>query len=277
MLTGGMILSNSYRFSSITLKGMERRIDAVFEPEGHNGTVYIIEFQAQWNLVAWYNLITKIGLYGEQHVERKIHGILIFSRRTIETQKYHDLLNSIPALMTILYLEDFLPQLLNKEPDNPFVVVFAPLIFEDENLLKHQAPHLWQTIHTALLPDTIRANLKQILEFWFFERFRTLTYQEVLAMLQILTPLEETHAYKEIFAKGELTGEIRGEIKGEIKGKIEGAATLLKLQIARRFGKLPSWAKKRIDTANAIQLEQWAEKIFDAKNVKQLLNSTNNS
>ncbi|KOR31615.1 hypothetical protein TI05_12445 [Achromatium sp. WMS3] len=86
-------------------------------------------------------------------------------------------------------------------------------------------------------------------------------------MLQTLTPLEETLAYRNIFAKGEM----RGISKGKAEGKAEGAALMLKKQILRKFKTLPKWAEQKIDKANSKQLENWAENIFDAKILKQLL------
>ena len=44
-----------------TLKGLERRLDGLFEPDGHPGPVYVVEFQGQRADKAWYNLLTKIG------------------------------------------------------------------------------------------------------------------------------------------------------------------------------------------------------------------------
>ena len=46
---------------------------------------------------------------------------------------------------------------------------------------------------------------------------------------------------------------------------------MLKRLINLRFGKLPTWAQVRIDQASTAQLEAWAEAIFDAKDIKQLL------
>ncbi len=58
------------------------------------------------------------------------------------------------------------------------------------------------------MPDTIcntsplialdNIGLLGLLEFWFFERFRGLTAQEVWAMLNVITPLQETKAYQSI-------------------------------------------------------------------------------
>lgn len=40
VLTGGIALPGPYRFSSVTIKTLERRIDGLFEPVGHEGPVY---------------------------------------------------------------------------------------------------------------------------------------------------------------------------------------------------------------------------------------------
>ncbi|AFL72276.1 DUF2887 domain-containing protein [Thiocystis violascens] len=80
ILTGGLVLIGPYRFRSLTLKGIERRLDGVYEPDGHAGPVYVIEYQAQPVPGAWYNLLAKIGLYGEEHPRRDVRGILIFTR-----------------------------------------------------------------------------------------------------------------------------------------------------------------------------------------------------
>jgi predicted transposase YdaD len=62
-------------------------------------------------------------------------------------------------------------------------------------------------------------------------------------MLNVLTPLEETRAYQEIFAEGEakgkVEGEARGKAKGKIEGKIEGKIDDLKRLLTRRFGPVP--------------------------------------
>ena len=82
VLTGGHELAGPYRFCSLTIKGLERRLDGLFEPEGHSGPVYVVEFQGQRADKAWYNLLTKIGLYGEEHPQRDVIGVGIFLRET---------------------------------------------------------------------------------------------------------------------------------------------------------------------------------------------------
>jgi hypothetical protein len=58
-------------------RGIERRLDGLYEPRGHDGPAYVAEFRAQPAAGAWYNLLTKIGLYGEEHPDRDVQGLLI--------------------------------------------------------------------------------------------------------------------------------------------------------------------------------------------------------
>ena len=74
-----------------------------------------------------------------------------------------------------LFLRDVLPEWLAREPDNPYVAVFAPLLIEDDAELRARAPTLWRTVQTAAVPAEVRDVLGEVLEYWFFERFRGLT------------------------------------------------------------------------------------------------------
>ena len=145
----------------------------------------------------------------------------------------------------------------------------------DDAELQRRAPALWRTIQDASVAPPIRATLERILAFWLFERFQTLTAEEIWTMLNVLIPIEETRAYQSIFAKGEAKGKAEGEAKGEAKGKAEGEAKgkadSLKRLLARRFGPLSAWAAKRIAAAAIDQLNVWLEGIFDAGRLEDLI------
>ena len=254
VLTGGLTLTGAYVFRSLTLKGIERRLDGLYEPQGHDGPAYLVEFQAQPVAGAWYNLLTKIGLYGEEHPDRDVLGLLIGLRK-VDFPRQPSRVGGPDAIATAVCLERFLPQWLEREPDNPFVAALAPLILTRDEELRERAPRLWRTIQEAPVAQPVREALAQILECWLFERFRSLTEEEIWAMLNIFTPLEETRAYQSIFAKG------------EAKGKAED----LKRLLARRFGPLPKWAAARIDAAPIAQLDAWLDGIFDAPTLDALL------
>ncbi len=82
-------------------------------------------------------------------------------------------------------------------------------------------------------------------------------------MLQVLTPLEETRAYQQLVGIG-----IK---KGKQEGRREEARAILHKQLGRRFGAVPEWAVARLERAETAQLEAWAERIFDAGSVEELL------
>lgn len=273
VLTGGITLTDAYQFSSPVLKNIERRIDALFAPQDNNGPVYVVEFQVQSTPSAWYNLMTKVGLYGEEHPEQQVRGLLILPRKRPKSKRSRQYID-YPGYLSAVYLGDFLPELLQQRPHDPFVAALAPL-FLNKQELKQQSPQLWQTIHAANLSVNVRSKLEDILVFWFFEKFNQLSEQEILDMLRKLTPIEETSGYKAILAKGILKGmaegETKGVLKGKIEGKAEGEAIVLKRLIIRRFKKLPKWAETRLNQADTTQLEAWAEAIFDAQSVEDLL------
>jgi len=260
VLAGGLALPGPYRFSSITLKALERRIDGVFEPEGHEGPVYLLEFQSQSSKTAWYNLMAKMGLYGEAHPERDVRGILVFLSSDLDPHYTGGFCHQENRFFRVVYLDKFLFECLEREPNNPYMAVLSTLVLPTE-LLRQQAPRLWQTIQKAPLEPDTRETLSEILSFWFFERFKSLNKEEVWKMLQVLTPLKETRAYQEIFSEG------RSE------GRTEGRTESLKRLLTRRFGSLPDWAVQRIEGASIEQLDIWFDDVLDAESLSNLLNS----
>ncbi|NEX22875.1 DUF2887 domain-containing protein [Thiorhodococcus mannitoliphagus] len=262
VLTGGRVLEGPYRFGSVTFKSLERRVDGLFEPDGHAGPVLLVEYQSQALATAGYHLLTEVGLYGEAHPGRDVRGILIIPRARHRPR--------FPAaageVLSILCLDEYLPAWIDREPDNPYVAVLAPLVLR-KNVLRTRMAALWQSIHRAPLAEPERATLSTILEFWLIERFHDLTPEEIHAMLNVLLPIEETRAYKEIYARGEAKGEARGKARGKAEGKAEDLSRLL----TRRFGPLPAWASTRIQGADIDRLDHWLDRLLDAERLEDVL------
>jgi len=63
----------------------------------------------------------------------------------------------------------------------------------------------------------------------------------------------------------------KGEKKGERKGEKKGAANMLVRLLTRRFGQLPTWAEARLRKAKSAQLEEWSDKVLDAKTLADVL------
>jgi hypothetical protein len=237
--------------SQVALEGMEQAGDgAIWDYAKSNGFVIVSKDSER--------------PVGSRHSapRAEVRGILIFLHERDDPGRPHGVASPEGPFRAV-YLNRFLPELLAREPDNPYVAVFAPLVIERDEALKAQAPALWQTIQSAPLTASVRQNLSERLEFWFFERFRDLTAEEIWTMLNQLTPLEETRAYQSSFAKGETTG----EAKGEVKGKSESLQRLLH----RRFGSLRDWATARIAAVPAEQLDTWLDAVLDVQNLEVLI------
>jgi hypothetical protein len=55
------------------------------------------------------------------------------------------------------------------------------------------------------------------------------------------------------------------------KAEIRGQLKTLKPQLESKFGRLPKWARERLDTATSVQLEQWAPRILTADTLEAVL------
>jgi predicted transposase YdaD len=89
-----------------------------------------------------------------------------------------------------------LPDWLAREPNHPYVAVFAPLMIDDDEELRACATALWQTVRTAPVAPEVPNGLAEVLEYGFSERLRGLTAREILAMLNLVAPIQETRAYQ---------------------------------------------------------------------------------
>ncbi len=89
--------------------------------------------------------------------------------------------------------------------------------------------------------------------------------------MPITVDLSKNPFFWEIFTDGQKKGLEEGEKKGEKKGERTGKALLLRRQLERRFGELPKWASKKLDSASAEKLEKWGLQLLDAETIKEAL------
>jgi hypothetical protein len=57
------------------------------------------------------------------------------------------------------------------------------------------------------------------------------------------------------------------------RGLEQGELNLLRRQIAKRFGAIPVWAEKRLSSFSAMEVEEVGERIVNAKDLEELLNT----
>jgi len=85
-----------------------------------------------------------------------------------------------------------------REPDHPLLAVFLPLLADWA--LAEQVPAAWRRLESLTEPGS--KVLLDVFLSWLMERHRDQSFEEIMRMLQVLAPLEETVAYRQLVGIG---------------------------------------------------------------------------
>ena len=101
-------------------------------------------------------------------------------------------------------------------------------------------------------------------------RFENKSYKEVVKMMTLTTPLEETVSYKELIAIGEKKGEKRGEKRGEKIGAKIGVQQLLLKMVSLKYKVDNDYLISLIEPLSLRQLEELSIKIFETETFDEM-------
>lgn len=73
-----------------------------------------------------------------------------------------------------------------------------------------------------------------------------------------------TKEWDDPYAYGVREGLKEGRKEGIERGRMEGEYVVLRRQLTRKFGPLPTWVEERLGAADTSQLEAWADAVLDA-------------
>ena len=100
-------------------------------------------------------------------------------------------------------------------------------------------------------------------------RFEAALDQEADTVKTMAITWEEALAESE--SRGEARGEARGIAIGQDRGKVEATRQAIELMVSHRFGKLPTWAKERLDAEKELsRLYQILEALLEVHTLAQL-------
>ena len=197
------------------------------------------------------------------------HGVIVFADKSVNVQSepWSSLFESNNPAFQIFYLDKLLNALEEINPEHPLIFVFQPYLRKDKIELERVASKYYNKIQECGLPENVINSLCDVFVSWMMICFEKLSYKEVLKMMSLTTPLEETVAYKELVA----IGEKKGEEIGEKKGIRESIINVLEV----RFGNISSEVIDRINQFNdlqklkklhrkAIQLKEMDDTVFFA-------------
>ena len=266
VLTDGITIRGSYLFEALEVKGLERRTDGVLIPRLADEDLWVIEFQAQPDPLIYHRLLLEMALVGERHPGRVVRGFILFAQASLDprTEPWHGLMKRDPAApLRCAYLPDLLQRLALAQPDHPLLAVFLPYLEDDLARLRTQAPPVYRRLQETTLPETTRRHCLDVFQSWLMVRFNALSLEEILKMLGELTPLEETRAYQELVAKGQVIGEAKGLKDGRQEGREREARRLVLRQLQRRLGAVSTAQQARIAALPIDALEDLGEALLD--------------
>jgi len=110
--------------------------------------------------------------------------------------------------------------------------------------------------------DEVEAAFREVTMRYIVRRYRPAVARKILEMARKIAPQN---------ADGFVTYGEELEARGEAKGKAEGKADSLLRLLTRRFGTVQTADEQRIHAAGEFQLNNWLDRIFDARSVQETL------
>ncbi len=201
----GIEMYKSYTMTSITFKELEQRMDGYMETNDIDDPVYFAEFQGYYSDTIYQRITKGMAIFSENNPKRQVRGMIIFTKKSLDpkTEPWYLLTKIENSPFQVFYLDDILEELENKNPEHPLLLVFKPFLIDDEAELESQSKEWYSKLQQSTdLSDQMKDTFNSVFINWMMERFKNYSYEEVLAMVESLTPLEETRAYKELVSKG---------------------------------------------------------------------------
>ncbi len=253
--------THHYRFQSVELKETAFRIDGVFLPPDDCDACPLIfaEIQYYQDTKIYARLLSEVMLYLYQNPTRHDwRAVVIFPDQSFDpgiAQHYREFFDS--QRIDVVYLQQ-----LTFDSDS-IGLLLLQLIDLAETAIPRQLTQIKNQLSQQTPID--KQIWLELLEMILVYKLPRLSRDEMRIMLaDILNrDLQQTRFYQEVFSEGKQ--------QGKQEGKQEGEYLILSRLLTRRFGVLPDWAQTRLITASAEQLEQWSERLFEATNLENLL------
>jgi predicted transposase YdaD len=207
----------TYRFESITVKASEKRIDGVIEPTDEQQPVYFLEVQAFPDDTIYWRTLREVATYFEQRPARNDNWQAVVLWLNKEDDPGLRTLKPLTYKPASRLISADLIKLLKKLPETSLALnVLRPLLAKSEReVRKHVVQWVTNIRQTPNLDPQTEEKLVAILSQLIEQKFRSLSYKELAAMLR-LTPLRETASVQEVLKEDRvdmLTAQIQDKFK----------------------------------------------------------------
>ncbi len=210
-----------FRLESISVKALERITDGLVLSEDASEPITVIEVQFQRDSSIYNRLVLTMAQIQLTHDLRPVRGIIFFAERALDPRvaPWADAIQAV-------YLDEVLAHREARDPNDPIVAVFKPVLEQDSAALEMHAARYYRNIQSSQLTGSQIAALSEVFISWLLERLQDRTAQD-LAMILDLPSIKDTRAGKEIYEEGIEKGIEKGIGKGRDEGLEEAVITIL--------------------------------------------------
>jgi len=195
--------SCSYSMGSMTIKEIERRLDACFIPDDLSRPIIAAEFQGYPDECIYYRWISGACLLGMRNPGRTVYCLLVFLDESLDpkTEPWSGMARSNLPGLEVATFSQVLDSLRETQPDHPIVALISLLLEDNHETIRSKMRDELDLIEHAEMSDGLRGTYAKIYLYWLASKLGGLSLQEVEKMLVTKTPFEETQLYKDILEK----------------------------------------------------------------------------
>lgn len=187
-------LASRYRFSSVEIKELARRIDGVFLPKKKfaDEPIYFVEVQFQQDDDLYWRLITEAVVYLNQYKPKRTwQAVVLWAKSSLDPgvpKAYKSFFDA--GYIRIIYLDE-----LEEVPDTSIGLGIIKLVVAPENEAQQQARNLISQVQQT--DAAKRRKLLELVERMLVYKFSSNSRQELEAMFG-LTEWRQTRFYQEV-------------------------------------------------------------------------------
>jgi predicted transposase/invertase (TIGR01784 family) len=208
------VRQGNYKFSSVEVKALSRRIDGIFLPQKRDGLrptgghracpIYFTEVQFQPDPLIYWRFVTESFLYlGQYQPKRHWQSVLIFARKSLDPgvpPEYQFLLDT--QQLRVFYLKELVPD------DAPELgIEILKLILEPQKTAIPKAKQVIQQAEQEVNDASLKRDVIGLIQDVIVYKFPKRPRSEIEAMFG-LEELRKTRYYQDVAAEAKVEGKL---------------------------------------------------------------------
>ncbi len=184
------------KMESVTVKALQRTMDALFRPDDLDAPLFVIEVQFQKSPNIYQRIVAEMAQIQEENGSASIEGIILFATAKLDPK-------TLPWTKVVrsVFLDEMLTELEEEDVSHPLVAVFKPVFEANKTELEKHAAKYYRQIEASPLEPIQRDALLDVFLSWLIERLGKITIKD-LSMILELPDIKDTVCGRELIEEG---------------------------------------------------------------------------